>query len=111
MAKRKAAATVGAAAGGIDPLAPQVTPAAATLTNEELATFDFAVNIVKLNRAKAWVNQQAALKGEAAPKGKALVEAVKARYIQLGGLLVEQKNALVGRKGRNIVNLADEDDE
>lgn len=78
-------------AGGIDPLAPQVTPNEPKLTREELATFDFAVNVVKLNRAKAWVNQNAEELGN--PKGNNLVEAVKARYVELGGLLADQQLA------------------
>lgn len=99
-------------AGGIEPLAPQATQAQPKLTNEELATFDFAVNVVKLNRAKAWVNQQAALNGVSVPKGKDLVEAVKSRYLELGGLSRDQQlagKAPSPRSKRNIVNLADED--
>lgn len=99
-------------AAGVNPLEAQVTNHPPKLSAEELATFDFAVNVVKLNRSKAWVNQQAALAGKEAPKGKELVEAVKERYIALGGLLVGEKLAGKSpspRSKKNVVNLADED--
>lgn len=109
MAKKKALSPT---AAGVNPLEPQVTEHAPKLTKEELATFDFAVNVVKLNRAKAYVNQQASLNNTPAPKGKELVEAVKARYIELGGLLVDQQlagKAPSPKSKKNVVNLADED--
>lgn len=91
MATRKKVAPMGSVSGGIDPLAPQVTPHEPKLTNEELVTFDFAVNVEKVNRAKAWVNVNAETLGN--PKGKDLVEAVKERYLALGGLLRNQEIA------------------
>lgn len=103
----KGAAKISPTAGGIDPLAPQVTPAQPKLSNEELATFDFAVNVVKLNRAKAYVNANTP-----GLKGKDLVEAVKERYVELGGLLSGDKPTGKAPKGKkNVVNLADEDAE
>lgn len=108
MAKKKALSPT---AAGVNPLEPQVTEHAPKLTAAELVTFDFAVNVVKLNRAKAWVNQQAALNGTAAPKGKELVEEVKARYIALGGLLSGDQHAGKApspKSKKNVVNLADE---
>lgn len=78
-----------------------------------VATYDFAVNVVKLNRAKVWVAEQAKLVGAApAPVGAALIAAVKDRYVAIGGLLRDLQ--LVGKtkkRGSKVVNLADNDEE
>ncbi len=67
------------------------------------ANFDFAVNAVKLNRAKSHV-----AKTQPELKGTALVAAVKARYIEIGGLLIGDKPQN-GKKGGRVVNMADDD--
>lgn len=110
MAKKKEEVSA-LSAGGAAPLEAQVAKSPLKLTEAEKVTFDFAINVVKLNRAKAWVNQQATLNGTVAPKGEAYVEAVQARYIALGGLLRGQQlagKAPNPRNKKNVVNLADE---
>lgn len=82
---------MGTVTGGIDSLAPQVTPQQPKVSAQDLVTFDFAVNVVKLNRAKAYVDQNAEALGN--PKNKDYVEAVKTRYVEIGGLLAEQQLA------------------
>lgn len=52
--------------------------------------YSWAVNVVKLNRAKAYVKQQAAVTGKEL-SGKELESAVKDRYVLLQGLLAENK--------------------
>lgn len=77
-----------------------------------VATYDFAVNVVKLNRAKVWVAEQAKLAGTPAPVGAALIAAVKDRYVAIGGLLRDQQLAgKTKKRGPKVVNLADNDDE
>lgn len=67
---------------------------------------DWAVSSLKLNRAVAYV--QVTSPGL---KGAELEGAVKARYIALGGLLVDDKPVRgVGRRGR-VVNVADNDED
>lgn len=60
------------------------------------AKFDFAANPIKLRRAHAFVNAQ-----QPAVAAADLEEAVKSRYIQIGGLLVEDRPVRSGphRKG------------
>ncbi len=72
--------------------------------------YQWAVNVVKLNRAKAYVRQQAIASGEE-KKGKDLEEAVKARYMEIKGLLKEDEpNRLAkGKKAGRIVNVAEND--
>lgn len=95
------------AAGGANPLEPQVTQHPVKLTDKEIVDFSFAVNVVKLNRAKAWVNQNAEALGN--PTGAKHTEAIKERYIALGGLLVENRN--VATKKAKVKNMADEDED
>lgn len=66
------------------------------------ANFDWAFNVVKLNRAKAWVNANTP-----GLTGKELEKAVKARYALLGGLMANQKP--VARAKGNTVNLSADD--
>lgn len=87
---------------------PQKSPT--TGKGAQVADFSFAVNVNKLNRAKAYVQQQQVLAAKPALKGKELQEAVKDRYAELGGLLVEDKPNRGRRTGR-VQNLADNDDE
>lgn len=70
---------------------------------EALAEYGWAQNVVKLNRAVAWVAQNSA-----GLKGKALEEAVKERYILMGGALKggEKPNA---PRAQKEVNLAEDD--
>lgn len=68
------------------------------------ANYDFAVNSVKLNRAKSHIQ-----KTQPELKGNALVAAVKARYVEIGGLLVNDKPQRSGKKGGRVVNMADDD--
>lgn len=91
MAKAK---KVEATAGDIDPLMPTVQGPQPTAP--DTADFGFAVNRVKLGRALSFVNAQTP-----GLKGKALAEAVKARYVEIGGLLIEDKPVRTGthRKG------------
>lgn len=91
MAKVKKEA-LGTVSGGVNPLEPQVTEHPKPLTAKEVQDYSFAVNIVKLNRAKAWVNQNAEVLGN--PTGAKHTEAVKARYEAIGGLLVDDEPAV-----------------
>lgn len=106
MAKKKAAEISAVAAGGANPLEPQVTQHPVKLTAQEAADYSFAVNVVKLNRAKAWVNQNAEALGN--PKGAAQTAAIKDRYVAIGGLLAENQKATAPKKGK-VKNMADED--
>lgn len=66
--------------------------------------YSFAVNVVKLNRSKAFVAQT-----QPTLNGKELEDAVRSRYIDLNGLL--RVDAPTGRgkgKGR-VVNMSDDD--
>lgn len=98
-------------AGSADPAAPKgpaVTPAEQNeqVQKEAKADFSFATNPIKLNRAIAYVRGV-----DASLKGKALEEAVKARYVELKGLLAQEKDQ-IDRKGKNegkVVNVADND--
>lgn len=76
---------------------------AAAKVATSVADFSFAVNVVKLNRAKAFVN--ATTPGL---KGKELEASVKSRYIALGGLLNGVKVARSGKGGKEV-NVADDD--
>lgn len=69
------------------------------------ADYSFATNVVKLNRAKAYVAQSS-------PdlKGKALEAAVKERYVELKGLLAQDKPT-ARRKNANVQNMADNNEE
>lgn len=87
-----------------EPLEPgAVAATAAEVDAQGLADFSWAAHAVKLNRAKAWVSQQ-----KPAPTGKAFEAAVKARYLDLKGLLAEEKVARQG-KGGKTVNMANDD--
>lgn len=69
------------------------------------ADFSWAVNTVKLNRAKAWVNANS----ETPLKGKELEAAVKERYIDTKGLLVSEKVARGTKTNAVVQNMADDD--
>lgn len=90
------------------PVEPEVVAAtAAEVSAEALADFGWAVSSLKLNRAKAFVQSGETTKNL---KGKAFEEAVRSRYVALGGLLKE--DAPVGRggkKGSKVQNMADDD--
>lgn len=79
-----------------------VADAAENAKQNAPADFGWAFNVVKLNRAKAWVN--ATTPGLS---GKELEKAVKARYVLIGGLLADQK-PVRAPKG-NVVNLGADD--
>lgn len=66
--------------------------------------YQWAVNVVKLNRAIAYVRTES-------PTLKAadLEDAVKERYVQLGGLLKEDKTERVAKKGGKVENVAPDD--
>lgn len=71
------------------------------------ATLDFAVNVVKLNRAKAYVQKNAP-----DTKGAAFAALVKDRYVEIGGLLAADKPVAGMRRGKmtgRLVNLSDND--
>lgn len=72
--------------------------------------YGWAVNVVKLNRSKAYVKQIAVASGNEL-KGKELESAVKARYVEIKGLLSEDK--VTGKKHAatrgKVVNLAEHD--
>lgn len=73
--------------------------------------YSFAVNKIKLNRAKDWVLKQAQLTATTAPIGEALEAAVKERYTMIGGLLRSHNLAGKAGKSKNVVNMAPEDKE
>lgn len=118
MAKRKTAGGKKAGAVGATPAAPGATdtptPAAPAVQGQtpkvetpKGADFSFAVNMVKLNRAKAYVQK---LAPEA--KGAEFSSLVRDRYIELGGLLVADKPIMGARRGKmsgQVVNAADND--
>lgn len=87
-----------------DEMGTTMPPTPATREVSVTADFSWAYNVVKLNRAKAWVNT-------AAPGllGKALEAAVKARYEQIGGLLVEDKPNPRRGRASTVVNLGEDD--
>lgn len=97
MVKKNAAAEIPAVPKPAEsPAAPVATPA-----------YDWAVNLGKLQRA-----QRTVLINDPSLQGQALVDAVKARYILMGGLL--QKNfsvAATGKKTGVTVNLAPNDED
>lgn len=70
--------------------------------------FEWAVNIVKLNRAIAYVR---ASKRDLKEKTPEFEEAVKARYVEYAGLLTGDKPTVTGKKApqSNVVNMADDD--
>lgn len=96
------------AMGGVEvaPLQPEIVAATAAETSAAtLADFSWAVNPLKLNRAKAFVQAQ-----NLGLKGGAFGKAVKDRYIALGGLLTE--NIPVpnrGKRGGKVQNMAEDD--
>lgn len=93
-----------------DGLVPTVTQGTQAVTTDARADFSFAVNAVKLNRSIAYVNQAQAAANLPALKGKDLSDAVQARYIQIGGLLIKDKPVTAGGKGRgHVVNMAADD--
>lgn len=71
---------------------------------DAIAEFGWAVNAIKLNRAKAHVQEDTP-----SLKGKGFEEAVKARYLELGGLLSENKPVAGGKKGGRVQNMAPND--
>lgn len=82
-----------------------VADTAAAASAEALAEFGWAVNSVKLNRAKAKVREE-----QPVLKGKALEEAVKAAYVESGGLLKEDApTARGGKGGGRVQNMAADD--
>lgn len=93
-------------AGGADPLEPEkVAETAAEKQASDLADYSWAVNAVKLNRAKAKVQQNPETK---ALKGKAQEDAVKASYVSMNGLLKGDEPVRAGKGGR-VKNMADDD--
>lgn len=104
MAKKKAA-TVEA---GSEPVKIPGTPAQAPAVAQPqaLISYDWAVNIIKLNRSIAFVQQS-----KRGLKDEALEAAVKERYEELGGLLREDGVAPKGKKApkNNVVNMAPDD--
>lgn len=98
-AAEKAAAKAAGTAAKVD--APAVIGQTPAVPAAEAANYDFAVNVLKLNRARAWVNQNVATLGVL--KGADLTDAVRERYVQLGGLLRGEVRA------GKVVNLADDD--
>lgn len=91
-----------------EPTDPEaVATTAAEVNAQALADFGWAVSSLKLNRAKAFVQSGDDTKNL---KGKALEDAVKARYIALGGLLKEDAPVgRAGKKGGKVQNMADDD--
>lgn len=91
-----------------EPTDPEaVAKTAAEVNAEALADFSWAVNALKLNRAKAFVQSGDDTKNL---KGKAFENAVKDRYIALGGLLTEDKPVgRGGKRGGKVQNMADDD--
>lgn len=88
-----------------DPAAVAAT--AAEVSAQALADFGWAVSSLKLNRAKAFVQSGDDTKNL---KGKAFENAVKDRYIALGGLLTEDKPVgRAGKRGGKVQNMADDD--
>lgn len=69
-----------------------------------IADFSWAVNAVKLNRAKAHVQETSS-----GLKGKDFENAVKARYVELKGLLAEDKPNRSGKNPGRVKNMADHD--
>lgn len=78
--------------------------AAAQAAANAVADFSFAVNSVKLNRAKKHVQQT-----QPSLTGMALANAVQQRYVLIGGLLASQKVARAPKAGGRMVNVADND--
>jgi hypothetical protein len=71
------------------------------------ANLDFAVNAVKLNRAKAHVQKMAPT-----AKGAEFAALVKERYVEIGGLLNADKPVGGTRRAKmtgRVVNLSDND--
>ncbi len=87
-----------------DDLEPKVREAAPAAKEDKTADFSFAVNAIKLNRAKAHVNAT-----QPGLKGKALEDAVRERYIEIKGLL-RGESVPAGRKPRGPVQNMAEDD-
>lgn len=91
--RKKAAAEVPAESTSVSPTAavtvasPAVTGAA---PHKPVYMMDFAVSMPKLDRAQKDVSAK-----DATLQGDAYVAAVKARYIELGGLLAQDKPAAV----------------
>lgn len=88
-------------------------PVPAVAQPKPLLPYSWAVNVVKLNRSIAFVNA-----GKKGLKGDELEEAVKERYLELGGLMAEDAPGKKPKKGAKggVVNMAednvgDEDDE
>lgn len=95
--------------------AASVVPPSPTVGNPPVpAGFDFAANGMKLHRAIAWVRQT---RKEVKEGSGEFTELVRARYVEIGGLLNEDKmTPSKGGKGGKVVNLAednvgDDDDE
>jgi len=72
----------------------------------QTANFGWAVNVVKLNRAKAYVSQT-----QPGLKGKELEGAVKERYVALKGLLAENapQHLPKGKARGRVQNMAEDD--
>lgn len=104
--KAAKAAAAGKVSGvGLDPKVQGQTPEVETPKGADLS---FAVNVVKLNRAKAYVQKMAP-----AAKGAEFAKLVKERYVELGGLLIEDKPTAGPRNGKmvrgQVVNVAEDD--
>lgn len=93
-----------------DPVEPEkVAETAAEAQAAVLADYSWSVNAVKLNRAKAHVQEQQSAAGKPL-NGKELEDAVKARYVALGGLLTSDKQQQGGAKrGGRVQNMAADD--
>lgn len=102
----KAAKDAAKAAGAATKVPGSPAQAPAVAQPKPLMSFDWAVNVIKLNRAIAFV--QAGKKGLT---GAALEEAVKERYAESGGLLAEDAPAPKGKKkaAGKVVNMAPDD--
>lgn len=121
MAAKKGASKKKVGAVGATPAAPgstdTATPAAPAVLNtsapvadtkeSKTADLSFAVNVVKLNRAKAYVQKMAPQ-----AKGAEFAGLVKERYVELGGLLTQDKPTAgrrVGKMTGRELNLSDND--
>ncbi len=118
MGAKKAAKKAAGGAGPETPAAPapvaapavtgQATEHEAAKKSPVVADLSFAVNIVKLNRAKAYVQKMAPN-----AKGEEFAALVKERYLELKGLLIGDKPVVGKKRGKMtgiVVNAADNDE-
>lgn len=76
---------------------PKVLGTTETASQEEVASTDYVVNVVKYNRARAWVNANKETLGDL--KGTHLEAAIRERYEAIGGLV---NGKALGRRKVNV---------